>query len=394
MRTLIVNSMFASSVYRRCADELGAISGVDLSMLTVKEWRMNDRPMHFDDLQVGSPYHTIVGKAWWKGYENRGFYVSGLIRAFQIAKPEVLFLLEEPFSIFAAEILAAKSLLAPRIPVVFFTWTNLSLERFDYRPSIFYRNIARLTLPRMHYALTANTDAVTVLQNFGFDKPTRVVGYGVDTTAYRTPRPERVRQLRESLQIKSSDTVIGYVGRMLEMKGVDLLIEAFSKMRSRRPEGLKLLLVGSGEAEKRLLSRAQELGMEQDVKHIASLPHQDVPDYMHALNILVLPSRRRGMWAEQFGRVLVEAMAAGKIVIGSSSGAIPEVIGDAGLIFQENNASDLTLKLENVLTLPDIERMSLLERARVRAAHYGWPRFAAEAHEAIAFCHANYSKHS
>src|SRR5579872_6470857 len=122
MRTLIVNSMFASASYRRCADELGALPNLTLSVLTVKEWRMNALPMPFEPLSVLAPYATVVGNAAWRGYENRGFYTSGLLRAFRISRPEVLFLMEEPFSIFAAEILLAKSIIAPRIPVVFFTW--------------------------------------------------------------------------------------------------------------------------------------------------------------------------------------------------------------------------------------------------------------------------------
>src|ERR1700679_553673 len=104
MRTLIVNSMFASTVYRRCADELGAITGIDLTMLTVDSWIMNGRNMPFEPIlpestdNIRSTYATVVGKAVWQGYENRGFYRSGIFRAFQISRPDVLFLMEEPFS--------------------------------------------------------------------------------------------------------------------------------------------------------------------------------------------------------------------------------------------------------------------------------------------------------
>src|SRR5690349_3311541 len=125
MRVLIVNSMFANRLYRRAADELGALPNVELTMLTVDEWVMNGRTMPFDELQVCAPYATVVGKAGWRGKENRGFYRSGILRAFDLAKPDVLFLMEEPFSVFAFQILTARALVAPNIPVVFFTWNNL-----------------------------------------------------------------------------------------------------------------------------------------------------------------------------------------------------------------------------------------------------------------------------
>ncbi len=388
MRTLIVNSMFASSVYRRCADELGSLNGMELTLLTVDAWRMNGRPMPCDGVSAKSPYATVIGKTAWRGYENRGFYISGLRRAFQLSRPDVLFLMEEPFSVFAAEILLAKSLFAPRIPVVFFTWNNLSLTQFDYRPSFFYRNVARRTLSHMHYALTANTDGIEVLRRAGFENPIRTVGYGVDTSAYQTPRPDRVKKIRDSLGISRDDIVVGYVGRMLEMKGVDLLIEAYTKLKSDHPRlKTKLLLVGSGEWEQPMLQLARDRGIALDLRHIPSVPHREVPDYMHTLDILVLPSRRKAMWAEQFGRVLVEAMAAGKIVIGSSSGAIPEVIGDGGFVFPENDSMALSTELVRAITLSPEKHAHLLTQAQTRAEHFSWQRFARDAFDAISFCH-------
>src|SRR5437868_4974312 len=167
MRVLAINSMFANRLYRRAADELGTYDDIDLTILSVDRWRMNDRPMPFAELQAGAPYRTVIGNAKWQGKENRGFYSSGLTRAFQLSKPDVLFLMEEPFSVFALQTLLTKQLLAPLAKVLFFSWNNLSLTEFDYRPSIFYRNVARWTLPRMDAALTANQDGIQVLREVG-----------------------------------------------------------------------------------------------------------------------------------------------------------------------------------------------------------------------------------
>ena len=242
----------------------------------------------------------------------------------------------------------------------------------------------------MQYALTANAAGIDVLRNAGFKNPIRNIGYGVDTQTYQTPRPDRVKEIRKALDIAPEDSVIAYVGRMLEMKGVDLLIEAYAKLKSLHPEHkTKLLLIGSGETEQFLLQMARERGIASEIRHIPSIPHQDVPDYMHALDILVLPSRRKAMWAEQFGRVLVEAMAAGKIVIGSSSGAIPEVIGNGGFVFDENNSTALATMLLHALTLPPNERTLLHTHAQARADHFSWRRFGHDAFDAISFCYEN-----
>jgi glycosyltransferase involved in cell wall biosynthesis len=90
-----------------------------------------------------------------------------------------------------------------------------------------------------------------------------------------------------------------------------------------------------------------------------------MPTYYHQLDALVLPSRTRPNWKEQFGRVLVEAMACGVPVIGSDSGEIPYVIGDAGLIFPEGQIEILRAHLSRLLADPDL-RADLTRRGRER----------------------------
>ena len=89
------------------------------------------------------------------------------------------------------------------------------------------------------------------------------------------------------------------------------------------------------------------------------------------LHVMVLPSLTRPNWKEQFGRVLVEAMASGVTLIGSDSGAIPGVIGEGGLIFKEGDVDDLSAKLQSLLDNPE-QRKTLARKwasARVKIFH-------------------------
>jgi glycosyltransferase involved in cell wall biosynthesis len=70
-----------------------------------------------------------------------------------------------------------------------------------------------------------------------------------------------------------------------------------------------------------------------------------MPAYLRQLDVLVLPSRSRSNWTEQFGRVLIEAMACGVAVLGSESGEIPNVIGRAGWVFPEDDMAELRSRL-------------------------------------------------
>jgi glycosyltransferase involved in cell wall biosynthesis len=95
-----------------------------------------------------------------------------------------------------------------------------------------------------------------------------------------------------------------------------------------------------------------------------------MPAFYQVLDVLVLPSRTRPNWQEQFGRVLIEAMACAVAVVGSDCGEIPAVIGDAGLTFKEGDASALQTQLQFLLDHP-AERLRLAQAGRQRVlAHY------------------------
>jgi L-malate glycosyltransferase len=386
IRVLVVNCMFFNAHYRRCAEELGKLHDIELTVLTADKWMMNSRYYSHDPLTTGSPYNFVVGRGIWFGKENRAFYISGLIEAFKLSRPDVIYLMEEPFSLFALQILTLRAVYCPQTPVVFFTWNNLSLEKFDYRPSIWYRTVARWSLGRMDYAVTANTDAIQVLRSARFHNPIKLVGYALDTAIHRSVTEDQRGDLRKKLNIPDDTIIVGYAGRLILMKGIDLLLSAFSKVVATSGHKVVLLLVGSGSDEVKILHRAEELGIRDKIHHIPTVPQSEMPYYMAIFDLFILPSRRVGMWAEQFGRVLVESMASRSLIIGSSSGAIPEVIGDAGFIFQENNEHDLFEKMKMALNLSTPERDIVLKRGEVRASKiYSWEAFAQNSVEAIRF---------
>jgi glycosyltransferase involved in cell wall biosynthesis len=123
---------------------------------------------------------------------------------------------------------------------------------------------------------------------------------------------------------------------------------------------------------------AYELGIEDRVHFDGVIPSSQMPAYLGQLDILVLPSRTSANWKEQFGRILVEAMACEVTVIGSDSGEIPNVIGEAGLIFAEDNVEELYNHLLTLLK-DDILRRRLGRLGRERVLnHYTQEQIAAK----------------
>lgn len=131
---------------------------------------------------------------------------------------------------------------------------------------------------------------------------------------------------------------IGYMGRLTEEKGLDTLLDACRILKKMGKE-IELHLAGAGPLEKKL---------SEDFIHFHGLiPHREAHHFYQKCDIFILPSKTKKFWKEQFGRVLVESTASGTPVIGSSSGAIPEVIGKIGFgeVFQESSSEDLKDKI-------------------------------------------------
>jgi glycosyltransferase involved in cell wall biosynthesis len=97
--------------------------------------------------------------------------------------------------------------------------------------------------------------------------------------------------------------------------------------------------------------------------------NEELPEHLATMDVLVLPSRTTPSWVEQFGHILLEAMAMGVPVIGSSSGEIPNVIGDAGLIFQEGDTAQLAAYLDR-LHHNEQERSHFASLGRKRVAEH------------------------
>jgi len=166
---------------------------------------------------------------------------------------------------------------------------------------------------------------------------------------------------------------VGYVGRLAPHKGVSVLLDAVAE----QPE-LHLTLAGRGPAELGLRQRSVDLKITDRITWLGGVSQDELPGVYGSLDVLAVPSLTTAGWVEQFGRVAVEAMACGVPVIGSSSGAIPDVIGDAGLIVPEGDRAALAGALRGLMSDPD-RRRDLAERGRARVlARYTQAQVAAQ----------------
>lgn len=317
MKILMISKSQVSAAYHGKLRELARL-GVKLTLVVPPHWGAERLEVRHSD-----EYEILVNRIVFSGQNHLHFYYSlPDLRDFDLIHLE-----EEPWSLVTFQIM--RHCRRFRRPVLFFTWQNI-YKRFPLP----FRWIENATFRNAAGAIAGNTEAAHVIRKKGYSAPLAVIPQlGVDPEVFRSQDSSR---LRATLGI-GGKFVIGYLGRVIEEKGVADLLVALSKL----PETCVLLVVGQGSFKDKAIRLATNLRLGDRIHWIPSVSSLEVPAYMNAFDALVLPSRTRGNWKEQFGRVLIEAMACKTPVIGSDSGEIPNVIDNAGLVFPEGQVDAL-----------------------------------------------------
>jgi len=212
-------------------------------------------------------------------------------------------------------------------------------------------------------AVTGKAKRALILEGVKEDR-IHLLPMGVDIGRFR-PRPRDAKLLKE-LGFSEEDFIILFAGRLIWTKGIFDLVEAF-KVLTRDPEtggDVKLLIVGNGPDKRRLLDTIEKLGLCEKVKIAGGFKYRDMPRVYGLADIFSLPSTRE--MQEQFGMVLVEAMASGKPIVTTTSGSIPEVVGNAAVIATPNNPRSLYQSLRKLVSDGGL-REDLSKVARKRA---------------------------
>lgn len=268
---------------------------------------------------------------------------------------------EEPFVLAGAQVAAWTP---PEARLVYATFQNLPKR---YPPPFAWaeRYALRRAAAWVAFGETVH-DALRVRR--GYDHlPVAVISPGVDTELFQ-PDAQAGARVRHSLGWwEDGSPVIGFLGRFVAEKGLRTLTGALDAAR----EPWRALIVGGGAMEGEL--RAWAAGWGDAVRIVTGVPHHEVPAYLNAMDVLCAPSRTTSRWKEQLGRMLIEAMACGVAVIGSDSGEIPHVVGDAGMIVREADEAAWTCAIDRLLG-DSAHRHALAEAGLRRVgAHFALP---------------------
>lgn len=360
---LTVGHSYVVGLNRRLAHEM-AVAGAGQWDVTVAAPRTYAGDLGRLELtpMAGEACRVVPVKAHLDRSPHLMFY--GGLRRLILSQPwDVVHCWEEPYVSAAAQI---ARLAPPASRFVFASFQNLAK---DYPPP--FNWMEQMVLRRADgWIAFGHTVHAAQTPRAGYGAvPSRVIPPGVDTRAFRPDAAARAR-IRAERGWDDRIPVIGFAGRFVPEKGLTVLTAALAQI----PTPWRAIFVGGGPELGSL--QAFSAAHPGRVSIATNVPHDEMPAYFAAMDVLCAPSQTTARWREQFGRMLIEAMACGVPVLASRSGEIPHVVGDAGVLLQEEDAAQWAASLVTLLA-DESARREMSDRGLRRArTEFAWPAVA------------------
>ena len=335
MNILVIGHSYVVDSNRQFWNQLAKNENVNVDIIVPNHWSSN--LIKTLDYSFNQNTDTNFRKiypidCYFVGNGSKYFYHwSKMIKIFFHNKYDLVFVFQETWSLSVAQISLLKAISQNRNSLYYIAvCQNIIKKKLKW--VIPWEKLITRSVDRILYC---TKEIIDVLNWKKLKKKTHFLPFTYDQNIYEF-------KIKNIDRKKNKEIIIGYMGRLTEEKGISCLIEA-CRLLIKENYSIKLLLAGSGPLK--------DKAADSFVEYVGTFKHTEAHLFYQRINFFVLPSETRSFWKEQFGRVLVESVASGTPIIGSSSGAIPEVLSNLDLdyVFQEGNASDLTSVIKKLI---------------------------------------------
>jgi glycosyltransferase involved in cell wall biosynthesis len=345
---VIISHAYVYSAYRAKIEALSEYHDLNITLITPEFGLEGGGQKVYAEQYEGNKYRHIILSGYFTGKLNF-FVFKNLKSTLQSLNPDIILLEEEYWTQIAAQVTYITKKLFPHTKLILLSQENIChiwekeaetlYQKFRYTSFHFIEKYVLSKLDGLIFQFPEVwQDFENRVNDLGFKGKRGILPQlGVDYNRFATISP-KVESIRVELGLNDNTFIYGYIGRITPEKGVEDMIHAFENWDK---DNTKLIIIGNGDAEyvNQIKQLVQKLKLDDIIIFKNAIPFEDIPAYFQLFNISLLLSHTTPIWKEQFGRVLVESMAAGTPVIGSDSGAIPLVIGDTGYIVAEQNIS-------------------------------------------------------
>ncbi len=354
MRVLVVSHTYITPINRKKWQVFASLyPSVYINVLFPNKWgaTLFNHTVESDFSNFDLPNCKFISmKTFKSGNEVLYCYDSKqLFKLMKALKPNLIHVEQGDNALSYLQCIFFSKLLKLKSKNIFFTWVNWR-QKFSLKYKIFWTWIEKFNLKNSSGAFVGNVDAAQILRDKGFDNKICVLPQlGVDMTIFQPAgKLDFVKKQDTGINPESIKT-IGFIGRLVEEKGIFTLLDAFANLR-KNYLNWRLVYLGNGPCDDELSKQICAKNLATQVFIQKTVPHDQVAAFIRDLDIMVLPSFDIDGWREQFGHVLIEAMACKVPIIGSDAGEIPKIISDVGLVFKQKNVQSLQHVLNSLIS--------------------------------------------
>jgi len=328
----------------------------------------------YPDQTFSPDYNIILLKMRLAGKSAHSY--KGLFKTLSKLNPDVVQIYDVPWGAVVTQVILWKKLFKKKTKIVLYDFENIDdphKEEFLYS-LFYYKLLQKFNIKNLDGLLAGTKEVENILRKKSFKKPAYVMGNGIDETVFKK---KDVSKLRKELGLENS-FVIGFSGQFIEQKGILTLIDAASLIKDKN---IKLLLIGFGIFTPKIKEYLKKKGLQDKALVVDKKLGPLVADYINCMDVMVIPSETTKYWKEQFGRVNAETMLCEVPAIGSSSGSIPEVLGEAGLIFKEKNPEDLKEKIVKLMNDKELRKKMVKKGKEIALKYYTFDKRAEQTYD-------------
>jgi glycosyltransferase involved in cell wall biosynthesis len=362
MKLLVVSHACVTAVNQSFFADVADQTGWDVELVIPSFWdseyKSNVQASRWKDFR--GAIHAIP--VWKTGNIPLHLYKQTMIGLLRNVRPDVIYVHHEPYGLATAQVYLANKMVDD-CPIGFYGAQNI-LKNYP----IPFRWFEQWVLQNSAFSFPVTEGALEVVRHKGYKGAAEVLPLAIDRGIYR-PNTLWAAAKRVELAIGEDEFVMGYLGRLVEEKGLIAMLHAAQLLKGKR---WRCILVGSGPLEASLREMVVTLGIEEHVLFVGFVPHEEAPGWLSLFDVLILASETRPNWKEQFGRVVLEANACETAVIGTESGEIGNVIRNTGggVIVPEGDVAALGAAMLELAEDPQRTRRLALQGAAAVGEKY------------------------
>ncbi len=263
---------------------------------------------------------------------------------FRKFQPQIIHIEYDPWNFIFLQTFFLRNIFKKQVPIICTIKQNTYTE-YNFFITKIKDLIGNYFVKKVDHFIAVSKKTVSLYKerfNVDLEKFTCMTQLGVDTDLFKPVTKEQKIAFRKNHKLPKDAFIVGYVGRFNKVKGIEILLKAIKKARKLSGLDLHLALIGKGDLKNLLFSESEK----NTWLHILpKVPHAKVADFLKTLDIFVMPSQITKYHEEHDAHALLEAMSTGLPCIGTNSGAIPEILENAGVIVKAGDKNKLSSKI-------------------------------------------------